>query len=315
MIKNEHIVLLGSAGVGTAYASAKALRKFYNVRIISVDTNPSILVTTNLLSDNFFQVIPVDKIEFGDVISGIINDQKIDTYIPFIDNEIYKAALLFENEKINKNIFLQVKDSSVAKLCMDKFETFNWLKLNGFPTPETLLVDENKNLKQGYILKPRSGYGSKIQEIKKDCCLIFENHDDLIMQEHCQLPEVTIDVHYSCKYDYFAYCCRERLETKSGVCTKAKIFRDSYLGEMALKLAKKLGLSSFCFQVMTLKNEYVITDINPRLGAGTAMCSAVGLDFHGAMFANLWGENPEKFFINKLTKENYVTRQFCEFVM
>lgn len=311
---NDHIVLLSSAGVGTAYASAKALRKYFRVKVVSVDTNPAYLVSASLLSDIFIQIIPVNMNDFGDVISKIVNNHNIDTYVPFIDEEICKVALLYENEVIKKDIFLQVKDSSVALTCTDKFKTFNWLKNNDFPTPDTYIVENKDQLREGLILKPRTGFGSNIQKIKKDNNFQIHNYNNVIMQELCNLPEITIDVHYSGKFDFFVYVCRERIETKGGVCTKARIFREPVLGEMALSLAKKLNLSNFCFQVMTLKDEYVITDINPRLGAGTAMSGAVGLDFHAAMFANLWGENPEKYFL-KFSEEKYVTRQFCEFVM
>lgn len=310
----DHIVLLGSAGVGSAYASAKALRKYFKVKIVSVDTNPSNQVTTSLFSDNFIQIGPIEDENFGDKISTIIDEQKIDTYIPFIDNEVYKAALLFESKKIDGKIGLQLKDSSAALICMDKFRTYKWLVSNGFPTPQTSLIETKNQLISGFIIKPRTGFGSMIQKIDRNHDIFIEKFDNVIMQELCNRPEITIDVHYSKKYDFFTYACRERIETKSGVCTKARIFREPVLGELALSLAKKLNLSSFCFQVMTLDNEYVITDINPRLGAGTAMSCAVGLEFHAAMFANLWGENPEKYF-RQFSDEKFVTRQYCEFVM
>jgi len=169
-------------------------------------------------------------------------------------------------------------------------------------------------LREGHILKPKNGFGSVIHLITKNSYLNFENFDIFIMQEYCDIPEITIDVHYSEEFNFFAYACRERIETKSGVCTKARIFNDPVLGEMALNLAKNLNLSSFCFQVMNLKNEFVITDINPRLGAGTAMSLAVGMDFFGAMFSTLWGSDPKPFFTN-ITEDKYVTRQYSEFVM
>lgn len=314
MNQKNHVVLLGSAGVGTAYASAKALRKYFNVKIISVDTNPSHLVTANLFSDSYIQIPVISCDNFNDIILDIINKYEVDTYIPFIDNEVYKAALLYESGKIKHDLSIQLKDSSVAFTCMDKYTTFNWLRTNGFPTPDTYVIENKQQLKEGYILKPRKGFGSQIQKISKEHEPYIVNFKNLIMQKQCSLPEITVDVHYSKQFKFFEYACRERIETKSGVCTKAKIFKEPSLGEMALSLAKKMKLSSFCFQVMKTENEYAITDINPRLGAGTAMSNAVGLDFHSAMYANLWGLNPEKYF-NKLVKEKYVTRQYCEFVM
>ena len=65
---------------------------------------------------------------------------------------------------------------------------------------------------------------------------------------------------------------------------------------------------------MKHKQEWLVTDINARLGAGTAISVAVGLDFFSGMFAVLWGEDPSQYFI-PLEKETFVTRQYSEFVM
>ncbi len=313
MNKKDHIVLLGSAGVGTAYASAKALRKNFNVEIISADINPPHLVTTNLFSNFYEKVHEAACDDFENEIIEIVDKYNIDTYIPFVDKEVFKVAELYRLGKFRKNIFLQVKNPEIAQTCNDKYMTYNWLTANNIPTPQTYLIENHNDLKMGLIVKPRTGFGSTIQKVVNPDEIFIPNLDKYILQEQCYLPEITIDVHYSSKYDFFKYVCRERIETKSGVCTKARLFQNQYLEELALTLAKKLELSSFCFQVMHVSNEYVVTDVNPRLGAGTAMSVAIGQDFFSAMFANLWGENPEKYFAD-FSGEKYVTRQYCEFV-
>jgi hypothetical protein len=123
-----------------------------------------------------------------------------------------------------------------------------------------------------------------------------------------------VDVCYDKNRNFFEYVCRERIETKSGVCTKARLFQDKKIGEIALTLAQKLDLSAFCFQLMRLKDNWAVTDINARLGAGTAISVAAGLDFFSGMFAIQWGEDPSKYF-KLLQKETFVTRQYSEFVM
>lgn len=313
MNEKEHFVLLGSAGTGAAYATAKALRKNFKANIISTDTNPSHLVTTNLLSDSFEQVAEAACDGFNDQIINIINKYQIDTFIPFVDVEVYKLAELYQSGKISNKISLQVKDSETAQICNDKYKTFKWLIANNLPTPETYLIEDFAQLRSGYILKPRWGFASTIQKITSPRNIIISDFNKVIMQEQCYLPEITIDVHYSKQFGFFRYVCRERIETKSGVCTKARLFQNQKLGDLASTLSEKLNLSSFCFQVMTKDNDYLITDINPRLGGGTAMSAAIGQDFFSAMFANLWGENPKKYF-NVFSEEKYVTRQYCEFI-
>lgn len=316
--QKQKIVLIGSSGTGNAFSSILALRRNWgnSVKIVSIDTNPRNLVTSSLLSDCFYQVPGNNNPEFKEKVTEICKEENIDTYIPFIDEEIFVAAVLYEEMRLKEDIILQVRSSAIADLCNDKYKTYLWLSEEGILTPECHESDHNiSSGTEHFILKPRKGFGTKtmkMSDLKWDCS--SSNSEKYIIQEECGKPEITIDVCYDRKRKYFNYLCRERIETKSGVCTKAKLFYDEKLGNIAFKIADKLELSSFCFQVMTLNGEWAVTDINPRLGAGTGMSFAAGLDFFSAMFAILWDEDPSVFF-RSLQKEIYVTRQYSDFIM
>ncbi|MGB4291912.1 MAG: ATP-grasp domain-containing protein [Bacteroidales bacterium] len=318
MRKRKHIVLIGSAGTATSFAAIKALRKNFNAIIVSIDINPQHLVTASLLSDYFVKVPPIADEKFNVIIGEIINNYSVDTYIPIIDLEIFKCAKIFQEINNSNNIFLQVKDPEIAEICLDKYLTYTWLTKKGYPTPKTILIDkktlENINNEQ-LIVKPKRGYGSKsVRRIYKDEAKLYLNDENYILQEVCETPEITVDVCYSKKYESFHFACRERIEVKSGVCTKTRIFFDKTLKDLAYSLANDLNLLSFCFQVMMQNGSFVITDINARLGAGTALSVAAGLDFFSGMFSALWGENPSKYFRRDFN-EKFVTRQYSEYVM
>jgi UDP-2-acetamido-3-amino-2,3-dideoxy-glucuronate N-acetyltransferase len=310
-------VLLGSAGTGTAFASMQALRRNWgdSVKVIAIDSNPKHLVTNSLLADKFFQVPLNTDAEFKNKLEKILNEEDIDTYIPFIDHEISLAAKLFESKLKNSEFCLQVKKSEIAEICDDKYETFRFLSDCDISTPRCYLIDEQYNAEEKLIIKPRRGFGSKILRVSENCTdssrFNFEKH---IIQQECEKPEITVDVCYDKNRNFFIYVCRERVETKSGVCTKARLFLDGNVEKIAFDLAVKLDLCAFCFQLMKLDGEWAVTDINARLGAGTAISVAVGLDFFSGMFAILWGEDPSKYF-KPLQKETFVTRQYSEFVM
>ena len=110
-----------------------------------------------------------------------------------------------------------------------------------------------------------------------------------LVQEVCRPPELTVEVYNS--EGTLCSLCRERLEVKSGVCTKARVFRDAELTRLAENLARNLQLPvAFCFQVMkNSAGKWVITDVNPRLGAGTALSSVCGWSLAAAALVN-WGE-------------------------
>jgi len=114
--------------------------------------------------------------------------------------------------------------------------------------------------------KTAKGFGTKtlkLSDVKQE--ISDYNSGNYLIQSECEKPEITIDVCYDRNRNYFSYVCRERIETKSGVCTKAKLFYDKKLEGIAFTLADKLKLSAFCFQVMKYKGEWAVTDINPRL--------------------------------------------------
>jgi len=81
------------------------------------------------------------KPEFKDAVAEIYLKEQIDTYIPYIDEEIFVAALLYEQGKFRKDLSLQVRSSSIADLCNDKYKTFLWLSELNILTPECFTID------------------------------------------------------------------------------------------------------------------------------------------------------------------------------
>jgi len=315
--QNKKIVLIGSSGTGNAFSSILALRRNWgdSVKIVAIDTNPRNLVTSSLLSDIYYQVPENCKPEFKDKVTEICSKENIDTYIPFIDEEIFAAAVLYEEKRLREDIGLQVRNSGIADLCNDKYKTYLWLSEEGILTPECYKSDNLPASPEQYILKPRKGFGTRLIKMSETNLKPGElNPEQYIIQYECEKPEITIDVCYDRERNYFNYVCRERIETKSGVCTKARLFYDDKLGRIAFQIAEKLELSAYCFQVMTMKGEWAVTDINPRLGAGTGMSLAAGMDFFSAMFAILWDEDPSVYF-RSLDKEIFVTRLYSDFIM
>jgi biotin carboxylase len=92
---------------------------------------------------------------------------------------------------------------------------------------------------------------------------------------------------------------------------KARLHFDAELHELAERVAAAVGLvGSFCLQVMKDENgRWVVTDVNPRMGGGTAMSLAGGLDFAAAHLAYHWDED-WKPFLPELDRERYVARYY-----
>jgi carbamoylphosphate synthase large subunit len=312
-------VLLGSAGTGTAFGAACALRRVWSqsVRIIAMDINPRHLVTTSLLADAFEQVPLSANPDFPATLSEIIRRHHIDTYLPLLPDEILLAAKLRSDAAIPKDLALMAPHVSASAACADKEKLSHIFLKRGIPVPKTAPASQPFAADE-FFLKRKNGTGSRgAAKIKStDLNSALEGQPDLwIVQEICSGPEVTIDAFVDPKTGFSHSICRERIEIKSGVSTKSRLFSDAALNDLAHRIAECLELSgSFCFQVMRNSSGWAVTDVNPRPGAATAMCAAAGSDFFAASFALQWAEDYKRF-LQPLETECFVTRQYTEFLM
>lgn len=314
-----HTVLLGAAGSATAFAAACSLRRHWSrdVRIVAMDTNPRYLVTTSILSDAFEQVPLSAAREFPNAVAHIVDRYGVDTYLPLMPGEIETAANLREHGVFSARIALLAPPMRGSALCADKWSLVQALRAQGIPVPRTALASEPFPAEQ-YFLKPRLGVGSRDTKVvgASDLRAAMEDRaEDWIVQEICAPAEITVDAFRCASTGFSKSICRERVEVKSGVATKCRLFEDPRLHEYAVDIAELLEHEgSFCFQVMRSQSRWVVTDVNPRPGGGSAMCTVTGNDFFAATFARAWGESFEPLFAT-LSGEVYVTRQYAEFAM
>lgn len=67
---------------------------------------------------------------------------------------------------------------------------------------------------------------------------------------------------------------------------------------------------------MKFNDEWVLTDLNLRIGGGTALTCAVGFDVISASYAYSIGEDCSPYLRQmNATEEYFVTRQYSEFIM
>ncbi len=303
-------ILITSAGTGNAYATALAINNYFSeeVFLVCADINPRHLVSSGILCNLYKQVPPINNSNYKTEILSLIKEYNINTCFSFMDTDVQAMCEWQENGEMPQEIVFQVKNTDTSSICGDKYKTFTWLKQHNITTPKTFLAKPPYILDK-YILKPKIGFGSQIKIIAKEDADLIVNKEEYILQEICTTPEITVDVFCPGSKDDFYYLCRERIETKSGVCTKARLFIDSKLAALARLLSEELSLTAFCFQVMNLSGEWAVTDINPRLGAGSSMGAEIGMDFFAAMIAEVLDKDHRPY-IRQYSKECFVTRQY-----
>jgi biotin carboxylase len=315
-------VWIGAAGTGTGFGLARSVRDHWGdgVRIVAADTNPPHLVAASALADETVQVRPFAEPEFADQLREGLERTGADTYVPIIDGEIVLAAELREAGSLD-GIAVAAPSREAARLCGDKLAMAGWLREQGLPAPDAWSLDDAPRDGRPLVLKPRAGVGSVgVRTLaaagELEVAAELPDADSLLVEELLEQPEVTIDAFRSADGALVRALCRERVEVKAGVSTKARVFSDGGLVELTRALGDRLPLSgAFCFQVMRdATGGRAIVDVNPRHGAGSRMSAALGFDVMAAAMAALWGEDPEPFLMVP-DGEHFVVRQYTEFVL
>lgn len=298
-------VLVSAAGTATAYGILRSLRERWGdrLRLVAADINPPHLVAAAAVADATHTVPLAADPEFTAAITGLLRAEGATVWWPVVDLEIVVAAGLRD---ALPGVRLLAPPRATAELCLDKLALARRLDALGLPTPPTWPAEEARWQPGGLVLKPRRGFGSRgvvFAEREQD----LVRAGDLVAQPRLTGPEVTIDA-LRTRDGATRAVARERLEVKAGVSTKARVYEDEVLSDLAARLADGLELTGpFCFQVIA----GAITDVNPRPGGGTRMTVAAGVDLHSAALADALGE---PFALPRLERERFVVRHWEEVV-
>lgn len=311
-------ILIGAAGSGTAFGIIDQLRSVHggNVWIGGTDIYEEYLVSSSVILDKFF-LVPKTTDEFFKVILGqIIIENDIDVYIPILNEEIVVSSHFLRDSRFGN---LQVWSSETYAKCVDKKFSYSLLLENGVPLPSLFPNSNVRNPQRKWFVKPSVGYGSHGAHaiIEQDLYLSDSfPKDSLLIQEYCELPEVTVDSFFDSDSGFIRAYCRERIEVKSGVCTKARLFQNDEIEKIAEVVGRAIKQKgAITFQLMQLNKKWVLTDLNMRTGAGTSMTCKSGFDVINATLACRSGYDYE-FYLPKLNSTNsiYITRQYVDII-
>ncbi|MPX98259.1 ATP-grasp domain-containing protein [Salinivibrio sp. VYel6] len=308
-------ILILSGGAGNGFTFCKTVKEKFSkiVDLHVADTNEMHLVSSSIFSKHYHKVPHSLSPGYKENIKSIINNNHIDIVIPLINQDFLVLSELSNGKEIDCDVKFSFPVGKATQLLLDKEKCNLFLSELGIPVPETYFKYEQ--LPDCFFVKPRNGFGSKNaqQELKKNYCKL---DDEFSYQEFLSGEEVTVDCFSDIKKGYVHITCRERLEVKSGVCTKARLFFDQELYNYAKKISFALKFEGgFCFQVMKKDNQWKVIDLNMRLGAGTSMSSQIGNDYFSATL-NLLLDMPYEscFAPDAFNEVSYVTRQYQEFL-
>lgn len=310
-------ILILSVGTNANYHVAKIFKEKFrdSFFIVGVDINESYLVPSIIYLDSFYKVPSSADSSYFQTILNLCKRERIDVILPSFD--IDQKLFYPENSAlVGLGIYSLGVPYKSLEMYDNKENMIKFLQKNNIDIPYTFSLSEIEDTKK-YFLKPKNGVASqgiKIEkgiEIKK-----YKENKNLLIQEICQKPEVTLECFY---YDgTLNTIARERIETKSGVCTKAHVYHDEQLQEIALNFVKKIETPIyFNLQFMkNSKNRSVITDVNLRLAGGMSLSHAAGWDEASAIANVLLGKSKEDILccFNLNATEQFIVRAYTDIV-
>jgi carbamoyl-phosphate synthase large subunit len=238
---------------------------------------------------------------------------KIDAVLSVFDLDLPVLAAHQESFK-EIGVRLVVSNQEVISICNDKWNSYLFLKDNGFLTPKTYLYlkDFKKAVETGeitfpVILKPRWGCGSKgifeaenyeevcvlrtvIERINRRSTFKFESRQDftnsVLIQELFKGVEYNLNVinDLEAKYCTTSVITKDTINQGSTEC--AHVVVDKQLEGLGEKIGRTLGhIGNLDMDVLRAGEQLCILDLNARFGGGYPFSHLAGLDLPKAIIA------------------------------
>jgi carbamoyl-phosphate synthase large subunit len=278
-------VLVTGAGGGVGQGIIKCLKliKDLDIRIIAADMSPN---AAGLYAGNMaYLVAPCKSENYLSSLAEIFAAEKVDFYIPGTDVELEFCAANKAIIKEKYNVQTVVSRLEAVQISDNKYKTYEFLKTNGFPCPETTWakdVDPAK-VQLPVIVKPAVGCRSigvfKIAS-EKDLHAQLANPEGLILQELIG----TEHSEYTCTVvrvdDNISPVIILNRELRSGDTFRAEPVKSDAISAYVRSVALKLDIEGSCNFQLRVDQDNIpkIFEINCRFSGTTPFCAQLGFN-------------------------------------
>ena len=251
-------------------------------------------------SDAGYVVPPISSPDYIDSIVKICKDQAVRAVFVGADEELLAMAKARERIEREAGAVVITNPVDVIDVCIDKWKTFEFLKSNNLPCPESSLPDDQERFlrEHGFpvIVKPREGHGSlhiyvvkNHEETKHAVSMIQRAGWRPMIQEFISSEdlEFTTGVTVDRQGKYVMSSIAMRRTLKAGQTYKA--FIDDYKGvrkiseETALRLGSRGPIN---VQGRLSGGELKIFEINPRFSASCPLRAFAKVNEPDIVFRN-----------------------------
>lgn len=275
-----------------------------------IATDMSELAPAVYEADKFYQVPRMTAQGYIDVIFDICKKEKITGVLSLIDPEL---SLLAKHAEDFKALGVTVIGSEyeLCERALNKMLMHDWLIEHGYKTAKSYTdkqqfyrdIEEQK-ITYPVFVKPVCGSASiaisKVYD-KKTIDLLFEQNDNLMIQEFLNGQEIGADVYIDMiSGDVVSIFTKKKLLMRAGETDKAVSFKDEKLFELIKSFCKESGWrGQIDIDIFDVNGHYYISEVNPRFGGGYPHAYECGCNHMELIVKNLCG------FVNEANFGNY----------
>lgn len=255
-------------------------------------------------ADAFYLVPRITAPEYLDVILDICRKEKITGIFSLIDPEL--SMLAKERDRfLAVGTTPLISDYDLVETCFDKYRMYELLCKMQIPTGKCFMdkeafyhAVENGEINYPVFVKPVKGSASlhinKV-ESSKQIEVLYDLHDDLMIQEYMDGQEYGADVYI----DMISGKCtsifvKKKIKMRAGETDKSVSFKDEALFDMIREFVEECGFRGMIdIDIFEIGGTYYISEVNPRFGGGYPHAYACGVNMPAAVIRNLDGKENE----------------------
>lgn len=285
---SKRILISGLGGSLFPYLHSKLIEAGHEPYY--VDSNPVLKYVYPKL--NFYPAPMVSDKNYKKFISDLCRQNKIEVYVPLIDEELITAAELSE-EMDSIKVFAPQAD--FIQLCLDKFNLMNKLREANISDILTYKGDAfDFQLPFPVFVKPNAGRGSRgirkiISKQQLEAYYMLEGYkpSEVIVQPFVEGREYTVSVLVNSKNQIISISPK-RIIQKKGITISAVTENNSIIEGLAVKITDILKPKGpFNIQLFIAKDlTPFIFEINPRFSTTLVLSYEAGLDELSLMIDN-----------------------------
>ena len=286
-------VLVTAGGTAIAWHLVQVARRYFaeSLDMRVCDINEPYLVPVTTLGIPSYKVPLSSNPHYQESLGRIVEDNGIEVIVPLLPVEI-ETLVPDSGFVFAHGLTTTAPKHSVARELSDKRRMYHTLSALEIETPAVYDLSEVR-AGESYLIKPALGFGSRgIVTTRGEELLNGDIKFDPgieILQEDCRSEdyrEVTVEVFNA--PGQLRVFARERLAVKEGVCVKARPVNPAPFVPAMERLTGNLECPRvFNVQFLYHHGVWKLFDCNLRLGAGTALSSAMGFQLTRDFWADL----------------------------